>query len=256
MRILSIVILVLILGACKRQPISTLPTENSTQVNNTKLNNTPVGKDFRSMKAECKVKFRDSLNDAGFHLQLRIVKDSAIWVRISKIGVEGFRAIITKDSVRILDKMKDIYYASKFDTLEKVLNFRLDFQMLQAVLLANMPIAEYDSSKVQLERSLMKIPQEKDGIAITNFLNKSTEKLHELFLLDKRTNNTLNLFYQDFKVIDGNPFAEKNTAIISFWNKNTRRMEKSEIEINYNNVKFLRGSVDLPFTIPRNYKRN
>ncbi len=250
MRYIHFLLFLMLLGACKRPPTQTLPAQNGTGIAQEHPSLPPVGKDFRSLKLDSKVKY-----DVGFRLQLRLVRDSAMWVSVSKFGVEGLRAIITQDSVHILDKQKDTYYARRFDTLEVMLNFRLDFKMLQAVLLANMPIAEYDTAKVQLERSLLKIPQEKDGIALTNFLHKPTEKLHELFLVDKRTKNTLQIFYEDFKQIDGNAFAERNRAFLTFWDKNTQRIEKKEVQIDYNSVKFLRTSVDMPFNIPRNYKR-
>jgi hypothetical protein len=126
--------------------------------------------------------------------------------------------------------------------------------MLEAVLLANMPIEEFDSSKVMTVNNLRKINQERDGIAITNFLN-DTQKLQELHLRDIRTNNLLQLFYQNFKTFDGNLFAETNRILITFWNKKSQKMDESDIDMEYNEVKFMHHPIEFTFHVPSKFKR-
>ena len=51
----------------------------------------------------------------------RMYKDSVIWISVTAIfGIEGLRAIITQDSVKILDKQNKCYYTgSPFLTCRK-----------------------------------------------------------------------------------------------------------------------------------------
>lgn len=43
---------------------------------------------------------------------IRMQKDSVIWISVRAIlGIEGLRAYITKDSVKLLDKQNDVYTA-------------------------------------------------------------------------------------------------------------------------------------------------
>ena len=45
---------------------------------------------------------------------LRMYKDSVIWISVTGLfGIEGLRAYITKDSVKILNKLDKIYTSKK-----------------------------------------------------------------------------------------------------------------------------------------------
>jgi len=254
MRYTLFLVVILFFSACKRPPLNTSPTIAEEAGKDTA--NVFVGKGFRYLKATCKVNFKDAQNNIGFKIHLRLKKDSVIWVMVSKFGIEGMRALITPDSMHILDAQKNTYTAAKFDTLQKLLNFRLDFSMLQAALLANMPIPVYDSNTVAIENGLLKINQERDGIAITNVLQQANRKLHELHLKDLKNNNLLVLIYQNFQDhLGGNLFANLNEATITSWNKSTRQTEVSEIKMDYNEVKFSHRAIEFPFSIPAKYKK-
>ncbi|TAE10752.1 MAG: DUF4292 domain-containing protein [Bacteroidetes bacterium] len=258
MRLLPFFLLLIAFSACKRTPIVASPTDKPVEIVRKETKDTaqhaPVGKHFRYLKASAKVQFKDAQNNVSFKVNLRMRKDSAILVLISKMGFNGVRALITPDSVKIIDYQNNEYTTAKFDTIQKIFNFRLDYSMLEAVLLANMPIEEFDSSKVMIVNNLRKINQERDGIAITNFLN-DTQKLQELHLRDIKTNNLLQLFYQNFKTFDGNLFAETNRIMITSWNKKSQRMEESDIDMEYNEVKFMHHPIEFTFNVPSKFKR-
>jgi hypothetical protein len=259
MRLLPFFILLCLFSACKRQPITTTPVEKPVEITNNPTDNkpvlpTPTSKGFRYLKAECKTEYQGAENSVSFKVHLRMCKDSAIWVTITKMGFVGARAIITPDSVRILDHQNHRYTAAKFDTLQKIFNFPLDYNMLQSVLLANMPIAEYDSTQAKMEKGWIKIPQERNSIAITNFIDNN-KKLQELHLKDLKTNNILQLLYQNFKSFNGNLFAQNNDATITFWNKRTGKIENTRIQLEYKDVYFLNTPIEFPFNIPAKYKR-
>ena len=258
MRYSFFILVLLLFAACKRTPISTLPTEKAKEITKNEVKTEPtahVDKDFRYLKATCKADWKDSKNNVGFTINLRVRKDSLIWLHFTKMGISGARVLITPDSVRIINYLEDSYTVAKFDTLEKILNFRLNFSMLQAVLFADMPIPEYEAAAAQAESGMLKITQERDGIAITNVVNEITKKLHQLDLKDLKTNNVLSLLYQNFQTHGDNSFAHNNFATITFRNKTTREIEISEMKMVYKDVKFSYHSLELPFDIPKKYKR-
>ncbi len=74
----------------------------------------------------------------SFKTNIRIKKDSAIWMSISPaLGIEVARAIITKDSIKLIDKWNDQYYLGEFDYINDQFDTDLDFYILQDILVAN-----------------------------------------------------------------------------------------------------------------------
>ena len=69
---------------------------------------------------------------------LRMHKDTAIWISITAIfGIEGLRAYITKDSVKILNKQDKVYTARSVAYLQEVTHLPLDLATLQDILIGN-----------------------------------------------------------------------------------------------------------------------
>ena len=73
----------------------------------------------------------------SFTVTLRMKKDSVIWMSISKLGIEGARVIVTKDSVKLVNRIKNTYFSGDFAYISKILNTDLDFEMLQSLLVGN-----------------------------------------------------------------------------------------------------------------------
>jgi hypothetical protein len=73
----------------------------------------------------------------SFTISLRMKKDSVIWMSLSKLGIEGARALITKDSVRFINRLSSKYFKGDFTYISKLLNADLDFEILQSLLVGN-----------------------------------------------------------------------------------------------------------------------
>ena len=73
--------------------------------------------DFSSFSSKIEVDYEDGDGkkyDVTAHI--RMLKDSVIWISVRAIlGIEGLRAYITRDSVKLLDKQNNIYTARKVD---------------------------------------------------------------------------------------------------------------------------------------------
>ena len=51
-------------------------------------------------------------NKQSFNVSVRAKKDSAMWLSVSVLGIEGARMLITQDSVRFMDKLNNKYFVS------------------------------------------------------------------------------------------------------------------------------------------------
>lgn len=86
----------------------------------------------------------------GFKANIRMKKDSAIWISISPaLGIEVFRVLITQDSVKYISKIPDnkYYYTGGFEAISDLAKIDLDFDMLQDILIGNAIGLEKDEGK-------------------------------------------------------------------------------------------------------------
>ncbi|MFH1120198.1 MAG: DUF4292 domain-containing protein [Bacteroidota bacterium] len=82
--------------------------------------------------------FFQQKNETSFSGQIRIKKDSLIWISISPVlGIEMARLLITNDSVKYMNRINNDYFVSDFNYINSLINSTLDFDMLQAFLTGN-----------------------------------------------------------------------------------------------------------------------
>ncbi len=69
---------------------------------------------------------------------MRIHKDSAIFISLAPIlGIEVARALITPDSVKLVNRLESTYYMGDLKILNSMFNVDVDFYQLQALLTGN-----------------------------------------------------------------------------------------------------------------------
>jgi len=77
-------------------------------------------------------------NDQSFKVNLRMRRDSALWLSITPaLGVEAVRIVFTNDSIKLLSKVPGnrFAYLGDYGALELELGAPVNFRMLQSVLL-------------------------------------------------------------------------------------------------------------------------
>lgn len=74
----------------------------------------------------------------SFKAQIRSVQDSALWVSvIPALGIEVARVLLTRDSLKLLDKMADQYFTDDTAAAKARFGLRPDLALLQQALLGN-----------------------------------------------------------------------------------------------------------------------
>ena len=67
---------------------------------------------------------------------LRMRRDSVIWISVSPMmGLEGLRALVTKDSILVVDRVDKTYLYESLDYLVSQWNISQDFEEFQRMLL-------------------------------------------------------------------------------------------------------------------------
>lgn len=216
-------------------------------------------------KFDASVIFEGKTTD--FNVNLKGRKDSVLWMSITDplLGaVEGARVMLTRDSVKFMDRLHKEYFVGGYDTLRKMLNIDdLDFEMLQSLLIGNSVDFYEEEEKLRagmdrhdckyllgtirkrkLRRAMTGQKELKDP-AQSIWLEPDKFKILRIFFTDFNTNRTFDANYETFEKVDSLLFPHK----LSFEIKAERNML---IMIRYNKVG-INKELTFPYNIPPSY---
>ncbi len=124
------------LWACRSVNVGTYEAKDSMRtskiVENVIANSPTYAK--ASYKFSCEYSVNGGTPDS-FSGNLRVYRDSLMWVSLRSFNIEGFRALISKDSVRVMNRLKNEYYAEDISALESIAKLEMSYNDLQSILL-------------------------------------------------------------------------------------------------------------------------
>lgn len=100
-----------------------------------KINQSKV--DAKWLDAKAKIDFRSDEFSIVATTTIRMQKDSAIWMVGKKFGIEGIRALVTPDSVYVINRLTNEYQIEGISFLQEQFNLPMTFYDLQDILLGN-----------------------------------------------------------------------------------------------------------------------
>lgn len=117
---------------------------------------------YKSFSSKLSV-YSSSPNQSGsFKVNLRMQKDSAIWMSITPaLGIEAVRVLIEPDSLLYINKMKSQYFAGAYDEIDSLLQYATQFAFLENLLVGNPVEIEPDEKYVTLVDELYYVLQTK-----------------------------------------------------------------------------------------------
>lgn len=185
------------------------------------------------------------------NVTVRMFRDSAIWLSANVIlGIEGLRVLVTRDSIKLLNKGDKVYTARSIDYLQDVTSLPLDLHTLQDLIIGNAVFV--DSNVVSFNSrggtlNLLSIGQWFKHLLTLDA--NSGQLLHsKLDDVDIARNRTADLTYADYENRKGFPFATKRRITVT---------EKARLDIQLDFKQYeLNAPVSFPFSVPKNYQRN
>lgn len=200
-------------------------------------------------------------NTNSFKTTIRNKKDSAIWVSFTPRGVplEGMRLLLTKDSVKVMDRLHKKFFAGDYNYIRETFKVDLDFAMIQDLMFGNYLGVEGDKINCDaivggyflsaLKKRAFHKHTEKgthDSKAVSFLILPETYRLGNMMYIDPLNNQSLEVKYSEFEDHNGLIPATIEATIVAD--------SKSEIKIVY--TKITEGKeISMPFRIPDKYER-
>jgi hypothetical protein len=181
---------------------------------------------------------------------VRMNRDSTIWISVTAIlGIEGLRALITKDSIKILDKQNKTYKARDISYLKDITALPLTLRSLQDLFIGN-PVF-FDNNIIGYSRAQGNISLKSAGDIIKGLFtfNEDSKRLQSCKLddADELQNRSCLISYDKYEDKKGKLFSEKRE--ISITEKSTMVLKLDYKQYEFNEM------LSFPFSIPKGYKR-
>ncbi|MGD1892265.1 MAG: DUF4292 domain-containing protein [Cyclobacteriaceae bacterium] len=219
--------------------------------------------DFEYLTASSKIKFRSDEQNVNATANIRMKRDSVIWISVTPgFGIEAARAIINRDSLALINRLEKEYRSYNFQELSKKYNFTINYDLLQAVLLGDMPRSIVADDQVKQETNYFVVRQEEGPITIDNFIDRQLMKVERIAMVEKDANgsaknrggkNTLNLQYSDFKQLDEEILPFSNLVSLDYRQQGRKR--RTQIDIEHKKVSIVDQALRFPFNVPDKYAR-
>lgn len=251
LRIALLMLLVAAAGCSKKiVPPSSSP-ETATRVPNDSLTIEAI--DFEYLQGKGRMILKDGNRENEVKANIRIKKDSLIWMNFTVIGVQGGRALITRDSITILNNVKNEYVVLNYKELTKKFKFEINFDVIQAAMLGNLIMQRTARDTVERKTVSYRLSQQSGTVAVLNYISASNQKIQKVELKENNTHNSLVINYANFQPLDTKLFPYE--GVISLFYKAPAGLLNTTIIFEYTKVEVGDKELRFPFSIPKKYDR-
>ncbi|MEJ7694430.1 DUF4292 domain-containing protein [Daejeonella sp.] len=256
------VCILLILGlfaSCKAKKVATAkadsvtvavtqPAESANTVRANKLASVKSSQaSFNTLSGKAKAALSIGSNSNDVTMNIRIKNNEAIWVSVTAIaGLEVARALITPDSVRVINRLENEYIKKPFSYLYEFTNNKINFATLQSILVGNV-ISEFvtESTEVNMTGAQAELRSSIGSMMYKVVLNDQN-KVVTADLSDAAAAQSLLVHYGDFQMVSQQQIPH------SIVMKSQAKSKKISLDLKFSKIE-LDGPVDIPFRVPDRY---
>lgn len=208
----------------------------------------------RTLSARTNVHFVGGGFDQSLGADLRLQTNKALWVSLYTdfgIKIEVARALITPDSVKVVNRFQKQYTSENIQYLQNLVGYPLTFVDLQAIVLGHRLNKPTPTDTLHLEttdKGEYHLWHQTNNLKTDNYTTTGNPQLLRIAIDDLFNDRQMNLQLSDYTTIDQKPFAQKRQ--ISFDNnqkKYNATLQLNDIETN--------KSVEMSFSVPKSYAR-
>ena len=204
--------------------------------------------DFRYLKAKAKVSYKTLNDNKTVTVDIRMKKDSLIWMNISQFGITGATALFNKDLVKFYNKIEGQYDEYTYTDFAEKFKFNITYDILQSLIVGNRPFKK-NKSRVVRENEYYLLKQEQDKVLIDNYIGEN-KKLKKLLLTQEDTNNKLTLDFNDFTMLNQYLFPNSSLITVDYKSNEDQKMYQTVVNIKHTKVELLETPLEFPFKVP------
>lgn len=205
--------------------------------------------DFKTFSAKVKVQYEDKAGkQPDVNAFIRMQKDSVIWISIAAtfLNIEGYRALITPDSIIVLNKLEKTIELHPFSWIERITSLPLTFNTLQRLIAGNVLFVQDSISAVNQSSDFLQISTVAENRSANIFFTILTNLLAKQNFYFSQPGDSFHteLLYEDYEQNPTNYFSTSRNISIS--------EKQQKIHLTFRQYEF-NNELSLPFTRPSAY---
>lgn len=205
-------------------------------------------KDWTYFSSKIDVDFKNGDDSKNVTVNIRMLKDSLVWLSAGLFGLEGARVLINKDSMVILNKLNRNYMVYKNEAIAGFSDVPLTVTQIQNLILAK-PVYALNLYQVLVNNNTaLGIEYKQDKFITTHRYQKQFYTIDTTTVNDRTSMNYAMARYQEYAVIDGHNFPYKTFITASTGNKLV------SIDMKFEDADF-HSALTFPFSIPSSYEK-
>ncbi|MDQ6815406.1 MAG: DUF4292 domain-containing protein [Bacteroidota bacterium] len=207
--------------------------------------------DFNYFNGKVRIEYEGKEGGDEATAFIRLKKDSAMWLSLrGALGIEGFRVLITRDSVKVMNLLKKNVQYRSISYLQEVTGIPFDFATMQDMVVGNPVFIDSNviSYKVNANNEMLVLMS---GSIFKNLItldNTDFKILHsKLDDIDIARNRTCDITFGNYQNAGGILFSTSRKILLA-------ERSKLDISLDFKQYSF-NQPISFPFNIPKNYKR-
>ena len=184
----------------------------------------------------------------SFTANVRIKRDRAIWMSLSKLGFEGFRVLIRPDSVFVISRLERLYIAEDIGAFARKYDINADFSTLQGLFTGEAPYIKERRFKSDVDSVQYYLHSTSKDPKLEYWLHGSRFFVEKIIAKDRIAGNV----WAEFS--DYQNFEDKQFSYYRDLRFETSEGENNALTIKWIDIKF-NEAAELPFEINPKYER-
>lgn len=233
--LLVLLLLVLFLGACKTTKLGGNGCAKTRKIDTEALVDSAKAQqmEFKWFNAKAKVSYNDGKINQSVTANVRMQRDSVIWISITAImGYEAARIKITPDTFELINRLEKEYVKEPLSKIKNFIPVAADIRLLQDLLVGNYLWSTNGKMKHKAEKCLYVLKEDNTDIENTFWIEPERFTVAQMQTLEKLNDQTVNLTASDYQLqAEGYWFPSERNIV--FTGKDT-----VNIEMKYGKVKW------------------
>lgn len=157
--------------------------------------------DVRTLTARAKISMQGNGQSMEVNANVIWIRDSVLWLNVKKFGIEGARALITPDSVFLLNRLDKTYTAKGLESLQHQYNLPAGFPLLQSFILGTAWLEPGISLKSDIKNQLHHLSGSSGVISAEYLIEEGSFLLRQEMFLQPKDARTVALDFSDYQNI-------------------------------------------------------
>lgn len=178
------------------------------------------------------------------------IRDSVLWLNVKKLGVEAARALVTKDSVYLINRLDKTYSVRGLESLQRQYNLPAGFPLLQDAVLASAWFFPDISLQSDIKDDLHRLSGSNEQSGADYRLEDGSYVLRSESFVRQRDARVVTLGFDHYKRLSGTgifPYLRTIEAYSPETGALRLQLELSDVEVNV--------PKNYRFEIPDHYER-